>query len=420
MKLFGKNRAQTSFLERNQMIIGVLAATFVLGGSAFALLLSGGVFADTYSVTAYFSDAAGLKSGDDVKVAGLDAGKVGAVEIEDGKVAVQLKVNSDVEMPADSTAEIAIETLLGKKNVTLFSGSSSSLLADGDEIGIESTRTPVDLIQLADTSVDLLEASDADALQTFMEEVTKITSGKRTQITTLVNGLADVSAAIDSRSTELSRLIDSLRTVSGTFAERDETLVNMIDNYDVVLGNLAERTDDLQSLLENTDLAAHEVASMVRRNRPELDSALNGLHLTLTEVEKHQTDLAATISYLNDSVRGYQSVGYSQGVPNRWANIFVQSLGPAGMDAAFGPCGTFDQALDQLLGPDPRPCHKRADYNDHDDPEEPSPIPGKNDGPEEDDDEIDVDEGLPGDLGDLLDSITGSTGLGAALRGGLL
>lgn len=419
MSLFKRGKGQTSFLERNQIIIGILASLFVLGGSAFALLLSGGVFADTYKVTAYFSDAAGLKGGDDVKVAGLDAGKVGSVEIRDGQVAVELKINSDIEMPADSTAEIAIETLLGKKNVTLFAGSSSAELADGDEIAIEDTRTPVDLIQLADTSVDLLEASDADALQTFMEEVTAITSGKRTQITTLVNGLADVSAAIDSRSSELSRLIDSLRTVSGTFAERDDTLVSMIDKYDVVLGNLAERTDDIQSLLENTDLAAHEVASVVRRNRPALDSALNGLHLTLKEVESHQLDLAATISYLNESVRGYQSVGYSQGVPNRWANIFVQSLGPLGMDSAFGPCGTFDQALDALLGPDPRPCHKRADYDDHDDGEEDeSPLPNR--GNEDDGSELLPDDGLPGDLGDLLDSVTGSTGLAAALRGGLL
>ena len=420
MRFFKRGGAQTSFLERNQIVIGVLAATFVLGGSAFALLLSGGVFADTYKVTAYFADAAGLKSGDDVKVAGLDAGKVGAVEIEDGKVAVELKINSSIEMPADSTAEIAIETLLGKKNVTLFSGGSSEELADGDEISIENTRTPVDLIQLADTSVDLLEASDADALQTFMEEVTKITSGKRTQITTLVNGLADVSEAIDSRSTELSRLIDSLRTVSGTFAERDETLVSMIDKYDTVLGNLAERTDDLESLLENTDLAAHEIASTVSRNRPELDSMLKGLHITLKEVEAHQLDLAATISYLNDSVRGYQSVGYSQGIPNRWANIFVQSLGPVGMDAAFGPCGTFDQALDALLGPDPRPCHRRADYNDHDEPEDDNgPLPERSKD-KDDDEEVLPDEDLPGDLGDLLDSVTGSTGLGAALRGGLL
>lgn len=426
MKLFKRNKGGTSFLERNQLIIGILAALFVLGASAFSLLLSSGAFDKTYLVSARFSDAAGLKSGDDVKVAGLDAGKVETVEVDGGEVLVTMKVDEGVEMPADSTAEIVIETLLGKKNVTLHAGESDELLADGDEIALEDTRTPVELLDIANTSVRLLDASDADALETFMEEVTKITKGKRRQVSTLVGGFTEIATAIDERRNELSRLIDSLRTISGTFAERDDTLVSLIDNFDVVLGNLAERTEDVEALLENTDSASHEVADLISRNRSSLDASLQRLSLALGTLDEHQIQLAAGISYLEDAVRGYQSIGYSQGVKNRWANIFVQSLGPAGIDAYFGPCGTFDQALDELLGPDPRPCHKRSDADDEGQQKEPDDEPKDDDGretaPEEADPVEDIlgEDPLPGDLGDLIDSVTGSTGLGAALRGGLL
>jgi phospholipid/cholesterol/gamma-HCH transport system substrate-binding protein len=173
-------------------------------------------------------------------------------------------------------------------------------------------------------------------------------------------------------------------------------------------------------LLESTDSASHKVADLVRRNRPALDGALQGLNVTLRSLNKRQLELAAGVSYLHDAVRGYQSVGYSQGTPNRWANIFVQSLGPIGMDAAFGPCGALDQALDDLLGPDPRECHERHDYG------EPEESEGKRSGgadeaPEEEDPAGDLlDEIVPGDLGDFLDGVTGTAGLGAALRGGLL
>jgi len=57
---------RTSFLERNQRVIGVIGLAALLGGSAFALLLSGGVFARTYPVRAVFADAAGINPGDDV------------------------------------------------------------------------------------------------------------------------------------------------------------------------------------------------------------------------------------------------------------------------------------------------------------------------------------------------------------------
>lgn len=419
MGLFNKDKGRTSFLERNQYIIGTIAALFVLGGSALALLLSAGVLGSTYSVTARFTDAAGLKAGDDVKVAGLEAGKVGSIEIEDGAVAVQLKINTDVKMPEDSSAEIAIETLLGKKNVTLFAGEDERILDDGDEIGLDRTRTPVSLIDVADTSVPLLEESDADAFEQFMVEITKITKGKRAQVTSLVENFGDVAAAIDLRRNELKRLIDSLRTVAGTFAERDDTLVNLIDNFDVVLANLAERTDDIEELLSATQAASNETADLVVRKRKVLDSSLKALAQTLKVVDNHQVDLAASISYLESAVQGYQSVGYSQGVPNRWANIFVQSLGPLGVDAILGPCGTFDQALDELLGPDPRPCDERREDQQPGEGEDPDEPPSDAPAVPEPGDLLD-DLNVPGDLGDLLDSVTGSTGLGSALRAGVL
>jgi phospholipid/cholesterol/gamma-HCH transport system substrate-binding protein len=422
MGLF-RRKGRTSILERNQLLIGALAVLLVLGGSAGALLLSAGVFSDTYHVTAHFSDAAGLKSGDDVKVAGLDAGKVDSVEVSGGEVVVGLKVDRAVEMPKDSRAVITIETLLGKKNVTLEAGESNEPLAEGSVIPLERTITPVDILDIADTSVDLLEGSDADALETFMVEVSKITRGKRDQITTLINGFGDTAAAINTRRAELSRLIDSLRILSGTFAERDDTLVNLIDNFDVVLGNLAERTGDLEELLFATDDASHEIASLAGRNRVTITSALQGLGKALEVVDAHQVDLAASVAYLEDAVNGYQSVGYSQGTQNRWANIFVQSLGPVGADAFFGPCGALDQALDDLLGPDPRPCDERTDYGDQgqddDDPgDDQDPRRPKSDNAAGD--ELLDDVKLPGDIGDLLDSVTGTTGLGSLLRERLL
>lgn len=422
MKLRGA--LHKSFLERNQKLIGFLGVVAVLTGTAFALLLSGGVFRDTYTVMAEFSDAAGLKAGDDVSVAGLDAGSVGAVTIEGGIVIVELKIDEGVEMPRDSGAEIVIETLLGRKSVRLDGGGSNQMLAEGDRIALEDTRTPVELLDLANRSRPLLDRSDPKAFQDFMNEVTAITQGKRVQVSTLISGLADVTDAVDARKEELSRLLDSFNTLGATFAEKDETLVSLIDNLNVVLGNLSERTTDIERLLESTDSASHSTADLIVRNRPELDHALRSLHGALEVIDQHQVDLAAGISYLQDSVEGYSSVGYSQGIPNRWANIFVQSLGPAGIDAFFGPCGAVDNALDTMLGEDPRDCQDRAEYGDQTDGGGGGdgagngggggPVdngPGSTPKPQE------PDEGLPGDVGDLIENLTGDSTLTDDLRG---
>lgn len=399
-----------SFLERNQLVIGTLGILFVLGGSAVALLLTGGVLTPSYRVKAEFADAAGLKVGDDVTVAGLEAGSVERIEIHEGKVLVTLKINDGIELTSDTRAEIVVETLLGKKSVELISGDAGRPLSEGDVIPESRTTTPIQVTDLGDISVELLSKSDAEAFDQLLKDVSEITEGKSDELARLIDGLDRVAAVLADKKAELSGVIDALETLSRTFAERDDRIVSLIDRYNRVLGNLAQRQDELEVLLTQTDGASHEVADLVRRNRPVLDRALDGLNEALKVVDDHQLDLAATITYLEASVRGYSSVGYSQGIPNRWANIFVQSLGPLGVDAIAGPCGLLDNALDELLGPDPRSCEERARES------EPggdggAGVPGDGGGPLDDL----LPEDLPGTIEDLIGSVTGLTGLGRGL-----
>src|SRR5207249_404899 len=129
-----RDALQKSFLERNQRLIGLVGILALLAGSAFALLLSGGVFARTYHVTAYFSDAAGITPGDHVTVAGLNAGTVKGVRVEKGLVAMDLGVSRGVDLPADSSANVVVQTLLGKRSVDLVAGRSNKMLQDGSVI----------------------------------------------------------------------------------------------------------------------------------------------------------------------------------------------------------------------------------------------------------------------------------------------
>lgn len=410
---------QRSFLERNQVLIGAIAAALVLGGSAFALMLSSGAFRRTYTVEARFADAAGIKGGDDLLVAGLEAGKVDGVEIEDGAVTVTLNVDEHIAMPRDAGAEIVVATLMGKKAVELSGGTREGpKLGDGDVIPLAQTRTPVEILDLQDASVPVLERSDAAAFQTMLNEITAVTEGKRAEITDLIEGLTDTTRAVDQRGAELSRLLESLDTLSKTFADRDDTLVTLIDDLDIVLANLAERRTEVERLLQATDSASHETASLVARNRVALDGALAGLHESLQVLGRHQMDLAATVSYLEQAVEGYASVGFSQGTKNRWANIFVQSLGPLGIDAFTGPCGAFDQALDGLLGKDKRDCPDRAEYGDQSDGD---PQPGGGSATlaprETAESDTAAEAPVPGDLGDILGNVIGDPDLMTELRG---
>jgi phospholipid/cholesterol/gamma-HCH transport system substrate-binding protein len=342
-------RRGLSILERNQRVIGTVALVLILAATVLGLLLQGGLLTPTYRVTAFFTDAAGIVEGDNVTVAGLPAGTVKDIRVERGLVAMELGIEDGIALTRDSNAEIVIETLLGRRSVAVVNGQEDRPLQDGDVITVDRTTTPIDITELGDIQVELLEASDADAFEGFLLDIAEITEGKAAEVDALVTGLNQVLEAVDARRLQLVRLIESLRTISTTLGSRDDNIVRIIDNLNVVLGNLEDRQQELETLLESTASASVETADLVRRNRAVLDSTLHHLTDDLDVLGNHQLDLAAGIAYLENAVQGYSSVGYSQGQPNRWANIFVESLGP--LDAGIlGECGVIDKLVDEYFG----------------------------------------------------------------------
>lgn len=343
-----------SFTERNPLWIGLIAVAVVVGGTAAAVLLNAGFFADRYRVDAVFADTAGLRTGDLVRVAGVPAGAVASIAEQDGEVVVALDVDRGVELPADTRAEVVVETLLGSKHVRLVAGSDwGELLEDGAEI--TDTRTPTEILDLQNVGTPLLEDTDAAAISDLLGKIDRISEGQRGNVEEIVDGLNRLTTVINDRRTEASRLIDSARTVSATLAERDEDLLAAVDDLGIVVDALARRRVELAGLLAQTSATASTTADLVAENRPELDLILDELHLDLEIVGARQGELAATLSGLANAIDGFSSIGYSgpDEFPNQWANMYTQLLGPIGPDAVFGSCGLLDDAFDVLLGDDP-------------------------------------------------------------------
>lgn len=343
-----------AFTERNPLVIGLIVVALIAAGTVSALALDAGVFEHRYTVQARFADTAGLRRGDDVRVAGVPAGEVGGIHQRGGEVEVDLHVDDGIDLPADTRAEIVVETLLGSKYVRLATGDDwDHPLHAGDTI--TDTATPTEVLDVQNVGTPLLEQTDAAALNDLLGKVADITEGQRGNVGEIVDGLGQLLAAVNSRQGEARRLIASSRTVTGTLAARDQDLLDTLDDLNVVLDGLAARRVQLVALLEHTSSAARKTADLIGQNRPQLDTVLDEIHRDLQVVARHQDDLAASLAGMTNAISGFASVGYSgpDSVPNTWANMYTQLVGPIGPDALFGSCGLLDDAFDVLLGPDP-------------------------------------------------------------------
>lgn len=110
----------------------LIAAWFL----TFAWGRTGGGGMDSYSLAARFPNASGISVGSDVRVSGMKVGTVTGQRLDPDsfQAVLTLSVDSKLALPADSSAAITSDGLLGGSYISLLPGGDPEPLRPGDEI----------------------------------------------------------------------------------------------------------------------------------------------------------------------------------------------------------------------------------------------------------------------------------------------
>ena len=119
--LEGSNRVRNGLL-------GIVVLLIALGvGQSFASVPM--LFA-TPTYYAQFSDTGGLNTGDKVRIAGVDVGRVRSMKIDGDKVVIGYSLGG-TQIGTDSRASIRTETILGRRNIEIEPRGTKPLRANG-------------------------------------------------------------------------------------------------------------------------------------------------------------------------------------------------------------------------------------------------------------------------------------------------
>jgi phospholipid/cholesterol/gamma-HCH transport system substrate-binding protein len=120
-----------------EALIGLLVVVLALWFVAFAWARTGGgAKAGAIQVTALFPNATGVEVGTDVRIAGLKIGTVTSQRLDPQtyQVATTLALDPKIKVPADSSAAVTSEGLLGGTFIALLPGGDPTPLKNGDTI----------------------------------------------------------------------------------------------------------------------------------------------------------------------------------------------------------------------------------------------------------------------------------------------
>lgn len=317
-----------SFQSRNPVPIAITGLVIMALGLVVALnadslpIIGAGT---TYS--ADFSEAAGLKDGDEVRVAGVKVGKVTDVGLDGPQVKVAFRVK-DVWLGDKSQATIKIKTLLGQKYLSLDPLGEKSL-DPAATIPRERTVAPYDVLDAFRDLSSTVNQIDTQQLSKSFETLSQTLSGTPQEVKGALNGLSQLSDTIAKRDSQLSQLLSNTRQISQTLADRDAELTKLLTDGNKLLDEIGNREQAISTLLKGSQELSKQLQGLVNDNDKQLTPVLGSLDQLTSMLQRNQDALAEGIKRFAPYIRVFtNTVGNGRWFDSYICGLILPSVGP--------------------------------------------------------------------------------------------
>lgn len=229
-----------------------LIVVFVVAAVAAAVGAGGDDDGGGYRVRAVFDNASFVIAGEDVKVAGVNVGKIDSLDVDDKKRAVVvLRIEDPAFVPfrKDATCRIGLQSLIGEQFVecepTQVRGGDAQPAPELPEIADGEPGAGQHLLPVSRTSSPV----GADLLNTIMRVP------QRQRLPLIINelgaGLSGNGEALRAALTRSSPALQQADKLVAILAKQNETLGRLTDESDAILAPLAERRKSLTGFVKN-------------------------------------------------------------------------------------------------------------------------------------------------------------------------
>lgn len=287
-------------INRRALVAGV--AVLLLAATFFTVRQP----AETKTVTAHFPRAVSVYEGSDVRVLGVNVGRVTAVVPAGNSVRVEMEYDAAVDVPADAKAAIVTPTLVADRFVQLTPAYSDGdrVLADGAEIALPDTGVPVELDRIYASLRDLTHALgpngvNADGtLDNLLRAGAEGLGGQGAAGNRMIRELSQAAETFGQGAGPLFDTVTELATFTGTLAENDRLVRAFMRDLAGVSSSLVTERTELQAALSSVARAVGTVESFVKDNRAALVGDVEQLTRVLKTInsERESIDTALRVA----------------------------------------------------------------------------------------------------------------------------
>lgn len=226
---------------------------------------------------AEFDNVSLLETGDFVRIAGVEVGKVRSISVNPEAIAVvEFTADESVVLTTGTKAAVRYDNLLGDRYLELLEGADSAeRLAPGAVIPMAQTEPALDLDSLIGGFRPLFRALDPDQVNALTSQLIQAFQGQGATIGSFLDQAAGFTNTLADRDQLIGEVISNLNVVLGTLGDETDQLDKTVDNLAELMAGLDARRTELSDGLARVSTSTAAMSEMVEEIRPPLPKVIH-------------------------------------------------------------------------------------------------------------------------------------------------
>lgn len=237
------------------LIVGTSSACGWQGLNSLPLPGTQGNGPGSYEIRAQMPDVSNIQPNSRVRVGDVTVGHVSKIQLEGNHALVTMRLNSDVELPANATAKIGLTTIFGSLHIELAAPADQpprGRLGAGALIPLSRTAaSPTPEQTLAALSL-VLNGGGVGQAGDITQALSTAFRGREDDVRSLLQQSDIFTANLDEQTGDIISTTESLNTLVGKFAAQQPVLDRAVQTIPDALaalngqqGNLVDAADQL-------------------------------------------------------------------------------------------------------------------------------------------------------------------------------
>ncbi|MFF0501448.1 MlaD family protein [Nocardia aobensis] len=242
--------------------LAVLAAVVAVIAVLIVQAIQRPVGGATATYRARFGDVFGLQANGDVRLRGVQIGKITGIDLTpDNRALVTLTVRTDYRLRDTDRLAIKFQNLTGQRYVELVRGHDGRPLRPDETV--TDTLDSFDITTVFNGLRPLLRDADPEVYNRLARTLAAVIDGSSGDLAPVLRDITTLASYAGDRTALLTTIIDNLQSLSDKLGGRSQNLEAMLGVFHSIFMPIASRMSEFLSLMDTGSVELSEVVRLV-------------------------------------------------------------------------------------------------------------------------------------------------------------